>query len=166
MLLSKFKKNSIRLSLAVILLASTMGLTALTPAYALSKDDSLGFFSSSTAATSSACGALKELGSTADCSNGGVTIKGVLKTITNIISLIAGGIVVIMILLSGIKFMTSGGDPSKVSSAKNSLIYALIGLAVVALTQAIIHFTLHTATAANGGTLFYDQSVNSRLLNM
>jgi hypothetical protein len=65
------------------------------------------------------------------------------KTIVNIISFIAGIVAVILIVLSGIRFMLSGGDSQGAASARNMLIYAIVGLAIVALSQAIVHFVLN-----------------------
>jgi hypothetical protein len=47
-----------------------------------------------------------------------------------------------MVIISGFKYVTSGGDPQKVSGAKSTLIYAIVGLIVVALAQILVHFVL------------------------
>jgi hypothetical protein len=78
-----------------------------------------------------------------DCSGQGVT--DVAKTIVNILSLVVGIITVIMIIVSGLRFVASGGDSGKVASAKSSLVYALIGLVLVALSQTIVHFVLNAS---------------------
>jgi hypothetical protein len=44
-----------------------------------------------------------------------------------------------------LRYITSGGDSTKVSGAKNTLIYAIIGLIIVALAQLIVHFVLGQA---------------------
>lgn len=67
-----------------------------------------------------------------------------------LISYVAGIVAVIMILVSGFKFMTSAGDAGKTASARSTLIYAMIGLAVAALAQAIVQFVLSTTTKAGG----------------
>jgi hypothetical protein len=51
-----------------------------------------------------------------------------------------------MILVGGLKYTTSGGDASSVSSAKNTIIYALVGLIVAAFAQFLVRFVLFTAT--------------------
>jgi hypothetical protein len=81
-----------------------------------------------------------------DCDASGVT--SLITTIVSIISFIAGAVAVIMIVLSGMRFITSGGDSQKVASARSSLLYAVIGLAILALTQVIIHFALNTTKSA------------------
>ena len=45
-----------------------------------------------------------------------------------------------MVIVSGFKYITSGGDPGAVSSAKRTLIYALVGLAVAVLAEFMAHF--------------------------
>ncbi len=54
-----------------------------------------------------------------------------LSNILNLVYMIAGVVVVIVIIVSGIFYSLSSGDPQKVTKAKNALIYALVGLVVV-----------------------------------
>ena len=70
------------------------------------------------------------------------SINKLLSTIINIFSLVVGVIAVIMIIIGGIRFVLSGGDSSNVSAARNSILYAIVGLVVVALAQIIVHFVL------------------------
>ena len=105
---------------------------------------------------SDACSGLSQLGGT-HCDSRGKTpgqdaIAGVAKTIVNIISLIAGIVAVIFIVISGVRFIISGGDSQATASARSALIYALIGLVVVALAQLIVHFALNAAINNNTGT--------------
>lgn len=61
--------------------------------------------------------------------------------ISNIISFaipFAGVVAVFFIVLSGIKFLTSGGDPGKVEGAKRTLTFAIIGLVIILLVFVII----------------------------
>lgn len=73
--------------------------------------------------------------------SGGIT--KILKTVINLFSLIVGVVAVIMIIVNGLKFITSGGDAQRVSSARSGIIYALVGLVVVALAQTIVKFVLN-----------------------
>src|ERR1700744_1630844 len=70
-------------------------------------------------------------------------IANIAATVVNIISFIGGIAAVILIIVGGVKFITSGGDSQGVASARNTIIYALIGLVVVALAQVIVHFVLN-----------------------
>ena len=82
-----------------------------------------------------------------DCSSGANTdsFNALLTKIINIFSAIVGVIAVIMIIVGGLRYITSGGDSQHVSTAKNTIIYALVGLVVVALAQLIVHFVLNQA---------------------
>ena len=81
---------------------------------------------------------------------GTADLSGVAQKIVNIFSIIVGIVAVIMIIYGGFKYITSGGDSNNVSSAKNTLIYAIIGLIIVALAQIIVHYVINTATTATG----------------
>jgi hypothetical protein len=70
------------------------------------------------------------------------TLGKVIAHIINIVSVIGGVAAVIMIMIAGLKFITSSGDAQSVSSAKKTLIYAIVGLVVIGLAQAIVHFVL------------------------
>jgi len=68
------------------------------------------------------------------------------ETITlalNIFSSIVGIIAVVMIIVGGVKYITSQGESANVTSAKNTILYALVGLVVVALAQIIVRFVLN-----------------------
>lgn len=88
--------------------------------------------------------------STCDSTTAGAsdTINNILKTAVNIFSVIVGFISVIMIIVGGLKYITSGGDSGNVSSAKNTILFALVGLVVVVLAQVIVKFVLAKATSA------------------
>ena len=66
--------------------------------------------------------------------------SGTLYKVSLIISVVAGIAAVIVIIVSGIRYMTSGGDSQKVSSAKNTMIGAIAGLLIIVLAQTIITF--------------------------
>ena len=75
------------------------------------------------------------------------TVTGIIKKIINLFSLIIGAVAVIMIIYAGFKYITSGGNDGNVSSAKNTLLYAVIGLVIVALAQFIVRYVLTRANA-------------------
>lgn len=74
------------------------------------------------------------------------SFQGVLTKIINIFSIIVGVIAVIMIIFGGFRYITSGGQQEGVKNAKNTILYALIGLVIVALAQIIVKFVLNKAT--------------------
>lgn len=69
-------------------------------------------------------------------------IQRIIELMVNIFSIVIGIVAVIMIIYGGFKYITSGGDSSKLASAKNTVIYAIIGLVIVGLAQAIAFFVL------------------------
>lgn len=70
----------------------------------------------------------------------------IIKTIINLLSVIVGVIAVVMIIVGGLRYITSGGSDSSVTSAKNTILYAVIGLIIVALSQVIVRFILGKVT--------------------
>ena len=67
---------------------------------------------------------------------------GVFRQVTNTILYIVGIIAVIMLIIGGIKYVVSGGDSKKVTDAKNTVLYAIIGLVVCFLAYAIVNFVI------------------------
>jgi hypothetical protein len=76
------------------------------------------------------------------CTND-VGITNVIKTVVSVLSYIVGVAAVIMIIIGGLRYVTSGGDSNNISSAKNTIIYAIVGLVIAALAQVIVRFVLH-----------------------
>ena len=96
-------------------------------------------------AKSEACAGLA-VSDTGKCGDGGSTINTVLKNVLNVLTVIIGLIAVIMIIVGGTKYITSGGDSGKASSARSTIISAIVGLVIVALAQIIVQFVLKNAT--------------------
>lgn len=76
------------------------------------------------------------------CASGATDIQRVIAAIINILSIIVGIAAVIMIIIGGMKYVTSGGDSSSIASAKSTLIYAVVGLVITAFAQFIVNFVL------------------------
>jgi len=75
----------------------------------------------------------------------GSALDGIIRFVINTFSVIVGAVSVVMIIYGGFKYITSGGDSSNVSGAKNTILYALLGLVIVALSQLIVYFVLTKA---------------------
>lgn len=75
-------------------------------------------------------------------------VNDIIATVINIFSVVVGVIAVIMIVYGGFRYITSGGDSTKVTSARNTILYAIIGLIIVALAQFIVKFVLNKAANA------------------
>lgn len=68
-----------------------------------------------------------------------------IKTIVNIMLFLLGAIAVIMIIIGGIRYATSNGDSSQTKAAKDTILYAVIGLVVAIMAYAIVNFIVGTA---------------------
>ena len=71
--------------------------------------------------------------------------QNVSDTITNIINAIVGilGLVcVIVMIIGGVTYMTSGGDAGKVKKGKDTILYGLIGLVICALAYVLVNFVI------------------------
>ncbi|MCL4358105.1 pilin [Patescibacteria group bacterium] len=93
----------------------------------------------------SACSGISELGTGQNCQSKGSTLKSVIKTVVSVLSLLLGAIAVIMIIISGFRFVISGGGSNGVAAAKGTLIWALVGLAIALLAQAIVTWVIGTS---------------------
>lgn len=69
-------------------------------------------------------------------------VINIVKAVIEVVSWVTGVASVILIIISGIRFVTSGGDSAKVASAKGAIINAIIGITITILAQTIIVFVL------------------------
>lgn len=67
---------------------------------------------------------------------------GYITKAIRIVSYIAGIAAVIMVIVSGFMFVTSGGDPSGIKNARSTITYAIVGLVVLVTAQLIVKFVL------------------------
>jgi len=72
---------------------------------------------------------------------------GVFQKITDVLLFIIGAISVIMLIIGGIRYVISGGDSSAVTAAKNTILYAIVGIIVALLAYALVHFVLTSFSA-------------------
>jgi hypothetical protein len=134
---------------AVIVIASiaAIGVPALVPVAAFAATASTG---SNQVGSGLNCGANLDLSTAGETgstcatppADAGSKLNNILTLVVNIFSLIVGVVAVVMIIVGGLRYITSGGESSNVSTAKNTIIYAVVGLVVVALAQFIVHFVL------------------------
>lgn len=71
-----------------------------------------------------------------------VADEGSIRSILAIVFGIVGALAVLMITVSGLRYILSAGDPQKISKAKNGLVYSLVGLAVALMAEAIVVFVV------------------------
>ncbi len=74
---------------------------------------------------------------------------GIFRTITNVLLFLIGAISVIMLIIGGIRYVVSGGDSTAVANAKNTILYAIVGVVVAILAYAVVNFVIGSF-AANG----------------
>lgn len=76
-------------------------------------------------------------------SNSILGVDGILMKAAGIVSIIIGLASVIMVIIGGLKYVLSQGDANSTNSAKNTVLYAAIGLAIAAMAQVIIAFIIN-----------------------
>ena len=77
--------------------------------------------------------------------SGGGTPASLDTTVKNIINgvlYVVGILAVVMVIIGGVKYTTSGGDSAAVTSAKNTILYGIIGLVIAILAYAIVNFVI------------------------
>ena len=87
----------------------------------------------------------------AGCGGSKDKLPSIITGILNAIIGISGLIAVIFVVVGGIQYMTSTGDTGKTQKAKNTILYALIGLVVCALAFAIVNWTIGAISGATAG---------------
>lgn len=104
------------------------------------------------AAVDSACDGVEALGAT--CGGGGdaqAVISGPIKSIIRLISFAVGVACVLMIIYGAFKFITSGGNSDSTKDARNTILYALVGLILVLTVNILISFVFDQAKELNSG---------------
>jgi hypothetical protein len=94
-----------------------------------------------------ACAGIRAAGGTCNTTGAaGDTLQPVIRRVINILSVVVGAVSVIMVIIGGFRYVVSNGDSNAVSGAKNTILYAIIGLLVVIFAQVIVSFVYTTAT--------------------
>ena len=71
---------------------------------------------------------------------------GIFTTIVNVFLFIIGAVSVLMIIYGGIRYTVSGGEAKNVTAAKDTILYAVVGLVVAILAYAIVNFVITNLT--------------------
>lgn len=95
-------------------------------------------------AVSYAADPAKDIRSGVSAIGGGQTksFESNLQTIVNILLYVLGAIAVVMIVIGGIRYTTSNGEASQIKSAKDTILYSVIGLIVAIMAYAIVNFVV------------------------
>lgn len=75
--------------------------------------------------------------------NGLFGVNGILNKAANFLLVIIGVVAVIMIIVGGVQYALSGGDPQRINKAKDMIIYAIVGLIVALVAKGIIAFVIN-----------------------
>jgi cytochrome bd-type quinol oxidase subunit 2 len=67
---------------------------------------------------------------------------GMFQQISNVMLFIVGAISVLMLIIGGIRYVVSGGDSTAVQNAKNTILYAIVGIVVALLAAAVVNFVI------------------------
>lgn len=125
-------KKLFSLALAVVSIFSLVAIIGASPVLAAPKDD--------------VCKGVELTGGSCDEPADGPSVQSAITDVINLFSIVVGVTAVIMIIIGGFRYITSGGDSGNVSGAKNTILYALIGLVIVALAQTIVRFVIRRFT--------------------
>ena len=79
----------------------------------------------------------------------GDNLNDIFKTVANILLFVVGAVAVIMLIIGGLRYVTSNGDQNAVTGAKNTIMYAIIGIVVAFLAFAAVNFVTSQLEAAN-----------------
>lgn len=75
-----------------------------------------------------------------------VGADGIINKVTDILLYVVGFIAVLMLIWGGVRYIISGGDSKKITDAKNTILYALLGLVIAFISYAIVHYILSLIT--------------------
>lgn len=75
--------------------------------------------------------------------NGLFGVNGILNKAANFLLVIVGIAGVFMVVIGGVQYALSGGDPQKINKAKDMIIYAIVGLIVALVAKGIIAFVIN-----------------------
>lgn len=103
-------------------------------------------FTATTAVAQGAAGDAVLEGAGATGQEGGAEVEDSVSTVTNVLLFLLGIVAVIAIVIGGIMYAASAGDPGKAKAAKDTILYAVIGLIVAILAYAIVNFVIGSFT--------------------
>ena len=87
-----------------------------------------------------------------DASGSQNSFNELMKRVINIFSIVVGAVSVVMIIIGGFRYIISGGDSAGVSGAKNTILYAVVGLVIVLFAQILVRFVVANLSQASTPT--------------
>lgn len=76
---------------------------------------------------------------------------GVFTTVSNVMLFVVGAISVIMVIVGGLRYVVSGGNSGNITAAKNTILYAVVGLIIAIMAYAIVNFVIQSFVPGAGG---------------
>jgi len=70
------------------------------------------------------------------------TVSSLLRNVINLLLMIVGIVAVITIIVAGIRYVTSGGDGQQTKNARDTILYAIVGLVVAIMAFPIVNFVI------------------------
>jgi hypothetical protein len=68
--------------------------------------------------------------------------NGIWTRILNTFTYIIGSVAILMLIIGGLRYVTSNGDSTQLTSAKNTILYAIVGVVLAVMANAIVNFVL------------------------
>ena len=75
--------------------------------------------------------------------------NSIFSRVTNVLLFLIGAVAVIMLIIGGIRYVISGGDQAQVTGAKNTILYAIVGIVVAFLAYAAVNFVTQALAGTN-----------------
>lgn len=79
------------------------------------------------------------------------SVPGLFETIVNLFLFLIGAVAVIMLIVGSIRYITSGGDQKAITAAKDTILYAVVGIIVAFAAYAIVQFVLGAFVGSDSG---------------
>lgn len=78
---------------------------------------------------------------------------GIFTVVSNMMLFIVGALSVVMLIIGGLRYVVSGGNAATVTSAKNTILYAIIGLIIAVMAYAAINFILSVLVSGDSSSI-------------
>lgn len=74
---------------------------------------------------------------------------GVFQTVSNTLIFLVGAVAVIFLIIGGLRYVISNGDSKNVEAAKNTILYAIVGIVVAVISFALVSFVINALSKAS-----------------
>lgn len=74
---------------------------------------------------------------------------GVFQTVSNTLIFLVGAVAVIFLIIGGLRYVISNGDAKNVEAAKNTILYAIVGIVVAVISFAVVSFVINSLAKAS-----------------